>query len=383
MNPEYAPEHLYDDAIAAGFMPDDEPPDYGEAQPSAKPNKVRFTFSGGMDLFKPTPIDWLIKNILEAETISVLFGASGSGKTFAILDMALCVATGTPWHGHKVKQGKVVYVCGEGKAGIRRRVTAWAQQNGHHAVIAENFKIVDQVPKLPDDTADFARAIQSISGLRWVILDTLQRTFTRDPNNEMRLYVNSMDAINRAVKGLSTTVVHHTGHAEGSRERGGSELRASMDVSIQVLQRSDGVRGVESRKAKEAEEFPPMSFNLESVTLDGWQDDDGQPVTSAVLKHLEDHQQAQQPRRGKVSGKNQLAALAILRALQTHSVTNLKDGEYPEHQARVRRFEWQEQCIKESIARRQSAFMDRIQLPLVTAGAINLDGEYVVPVDFE
>src|SRR5919201_2723105 len=44
----------------------------------------------------PAP-HWLVANHLVAESISVLFGPSGGGKTFVALDLALAIATGQPW----------------------------------------------------------------------------------------------------------------------------------------------------------------------------------------------------------------------------------------------------------------------------------------------
>ena len=59
------------------------------------------------------------------------FGAAGSGKSFAVLDMALCIASGTPYHGHSVQQGSVFYIAGEGLSGMSRRAAAWQK---HHDV---------------------------------------------------------------------------------------------------------------------------------------------------------------------------------------------------------------------------------------------------------
>jgi hypothetical protein len=71
-----------------------------------------------------------LDSFIEAQAFTVVNGPSGAGKTFAMLDMAMCIATGRDWHGHKVKKAPVVYVVGEGTLGIKKRVGAWKQQNG-------------------------------------------------------------------------------------------------------------------------------------------------------------------------------------------------------------------------------------------------------------
>jgi ABC-type amino acid transport substrate-binding protein len=43
------------------------------------------------------PPNWLIEKYLERDTLALMFGQPKSGKTFAALDMALCVAAGIPY----------------------------------------------------------------------------------------------------------------------------------------------------------------------------------------------------------------------------------------------------------------------------------------------
>lgn len=86
------------------------PPDDEPKQRSNK--KLKIGLSNGVHLYTPTKISWLIKGILEAGTLSGMFGASGSGKSFTAIDLALCVASGKFFHEYKVTQGGVVYFCG-------------------------------------------------------------------------------------------------------------------------------------------------------------------------------------------------------------------------------------------------------------------------------
>jgi hypothetical protein len=76
------------------------------------------------------PGEWLIKGVLPDADLAILFGASGSGKTFVALDMAFAVAMGLPWRGNRVKQGKVVIIAAEGSGGLGKRASAYAQFHG-------------------------------------------------------------------------------------------------------------------------------------------------------------------------------------------------------------------------------------------------------------
>jgi hypothetical protein len=81
-------------------------------------------------LEQPAPLSWAIKNWIPSSGLAMVYGESGAGKTFITLDMACCIATGKPWQGNKVKQGGVVYLCGEGNYGIKKRIAAWAKHHG-------------------------------------------------------------------------------------------------------------------------------------------------------------------------------------------------------------------------------------------------------------
>jgi len=74
----------------------------------------------------PAP-KWLINGLFELGALFALYGPSGDGKTFLVLDWLLSVAAGVDWMGRKVLGGIVVYVTGEGGRGIYRRVRAWME----------------------------------------------------------------------------------------------------------------------------------------------------------------------------------------------------------------------------------------------------------------
>ena len=101
------------------------------------------------DLFTIEPAEWLINNVLPAEGITLLTGDISSGKSFLALDIAASVASGSDWHGNKVKQAGVVYLPSDGFQRLPRRMAAWEQAHGD---IGAFYATKDQV--LPEAYAD-------------------------------------------------------------------------------------------------------------------------------------------------------------------------------------------------------------------------------------
>ncbi|HYW80506.1 MAG TPA: AAA family ATPase, partial [Thermoguttaceae bacterium] len=73
------------------------------------------------DQLQMRPPEWLLRGVLERDTFALVFGDPGCGKSFLAIDWACRIATGTPWRGHAVQGGPVVYIAGEGQQGFGRR----------------------------------------------------------------------------------------------------------------------------------------------------------------------------------------------------------------------------------------------------------------------
>ena len=50
------------------------------------------------DAFKPRPAaDYVVKSLLPCPSLSIVYGAPGTLKSFQLADLAVCVAGGKPW----------------------------------------------------------------------------------------------------------------------------------------------------------------------------------------------------------------------------------------------------------------------------------------------
>jgi hypothetical protein len=82
--------------------------DTAPARGAAKP-RYRFTVLTDEDIEEQPDPDWLVEGVLPARSLSLLYGAPASGKTFTPLSLGYAVATASAWAGRATTAGAVVY----------------------------------------------------------------------------------------------------------------------------------------------------------------------------------------------------------------------------------------------------------------------------------
>ena len=138
------------------------------------------------------------------------------------------------------------------------------------------------------------------SELRLVIVDTLARNFGPGDENstgDMSRFVSALDDI-RVQFDCAVIVVHHTGLAAADRARGASAFRAALDWEYRLEPKGD-IRLMACTKSKDHEPPADVAFEPESVDC-GWMDEDGEPVSSIVLRETDApaHGNKEKPLRG-------------------------------------------------------------------------------------
>lgn len=232
---------------------------------------LRF-ISGGELIRDIPPVEWLIQQYIEANTLGIMFGEPGVGKSFIALDMACCIATGEAWQGLPVKQGPVFYIAGEGHAGIRRRLKAWSV---HRGVVPENVMISSTAVALTDGEA-VQNVIQTIKAMTkkygkpaLIVVDTLARNFggrDENSNQDMGLFVQHMDQLKHELQ-TTVLIVHHSGQGNKDRARGASALKGAVDIEHRVEARAGGTIALQTTKMKDAEIPEAVLLKLYPVEL--------------------------------------------------------------------------------------------------------------------
>lgn len=240
----------------------------------AQPKKSRIRLMSLTDMASLPPLAWLIENVITEQGLSMIWGRSGSLKSFVALDMAMCIATGTDWHGRTVKKGRVIYVAAEGAFGLARRAIGWRKTRGRDLPEPDILLIPHGVTLTSDDLAEMIKAIiEAGPEPVFIIIDTLSRTFgAGNPNQpiDMNVYVAAVDKLRESTR-AHVLVIHHAGEDEDRNEIGNKGLRNACDTVIFVKRQRDKVQLINEApkgKQKDAEEFKTINLRPAKVSFD-------------------------------------------------------------------------------------------------------------------
>jgi hypothetical protein len=237
------------------------------------------------------PPSWLIKGWLPVNAGASLIGPPGTFKSFIALDMALCVTHDRPWHGHAVRHGPVVYIAGEGAAGLGKRLSAWKTA---HGIPAEQksplFLIPQTVPLLHENAVEkLLRTIrQTCEAPALVIIDTVARAMAGGDENtakDMGTLIRSIDAI-RETFGCAALGIHHTGKDVSRGARGSNSLLGGVDTEMLVEKLGERSVMLSNTKQKDDEEAKDTVFDMEIVDVVRTETDEDGVVTETKTTSL-------------------------------------------------------------------------------------------------
>lgn len=250
-------------------------------------------------------VRWAVKHVVPAASVGMMFGGSGTFKSFLALDCALHVAHGRPWLGRLTQQAPVIYIAAEGGAGLWPRVHAWhrARRLGWEGVPLYVLPAAIDLQQDAWRVVDAALMLGVAPGL--VVVDTLSQTYAGEENsaNEMAAYLREIGWRFRDLWGCAVMLVHHTGHQATERPRGSSAIRANVDYLLGVFRdEKEMLATLTCAKQKDGELFDDAVFALEVVELG--LDADGDTLTSLRALHLSSGDEVQRARQAeKAAGR--------------------------------------------------------------------------------
>jgi hypothetical protein len=269
------------------------------------PKRERFKLYTPAELAALPPPTWLVDSHILEHSFAVVYGQSGGGKSFTVLDMALCIATGRPWADNVVQQGPVIYMSAEGASGLNERIKAWVVYNGWTGELTD-INFVMEAPNLMDGNtvSQFINVIRSLpTPPVLVVLDTLARCVVGGDENsarDMGMAIAGADRI-RLETGATVVLVHHTGKNSDS-ERGSGALRGAADTMI-LLKPEQGQITLSCEKQKDAAPFTSTVWHLVPVSA----------TSSCVPVRVRDTPPPVAGKRSKGLGRHQRSLLDKLR----------------------------------------------------------------------
>ena len=337
-------------------------------------DKLAFEFSRA-DSLELTEIKWVVDDYIEADSLAQVFGDPGGGKSFVAIDLACCVATGKPWHGHDVKQGSVFYIAGEGHNGLARRLKAWQIGNGTSLAGVPLYKS-HRAAQLYDATeaAVVAEAIKELSAEAncipsMIVIDTLARNHGGDENStqDMNAFIQHLDVYLRQPWKCCVMVVHHSGVADKDRSRGSTALKGALDAEYKC-QLDSGTKTIafESKKMKDAEMPSPKNFQITQVDLP-INNKNGMPVKGAYLTAVDISGLVSQVQKKTYLSPNQKQVMECLVMLEVSLFQN--------HQLRpVGYDEWRDSAKEHGV--KNNRFWEVVKSMIAKDMILEVDGGY-------
>ena len=222
------------------------------------------------------PVRYLVDGLIPARSFGAVFGRPGSYKSFVALYLAAMVATGREAFGRTTTQGPVIYIAGEGGAGLKRRRDALMRHYDLPADAPVYFirAQLNLATTLEDRDALLAeiRALNISPSL--VIIDTFARATAGIEENSAK-DVGGAIAIFGSIEqetGAAVLIVHHSGKNQDAGMRGSSALLAAVDCELHCEKISpegsqERVGKLTLSKSKDSEDGLEIPYKMETVAL--------------------------------------------------------------------------------------------------------------------
>lgn len=297
----------------------------------------RFPWEWAGDAAPVLDVPHVVKGVIRRGDFVLIYGTSGSGKTFFTIDVTAHVPAGTDWRGHRVPGAPAAYVAAEAGTSIRGRFVAVRDHvlpdtfdgTWPLAIVTRGANLLNavEVEALIEELAVISTAAGAPLG--FIVIDTLSRSIPGGDENSaeaMTAVIGAVDRIREAT-GAAVALVHHTGKDASKGARGHSSLFAAADVAIEVVEKVATIT-----KSRDGVTGAAFAFDLKVVELG--RDSDGDPVTTCVVEHQEEGGTPLVPRTGGLRG-NQKLVLERLCALLRKFRRNMAEQGRPIEEARV------------------------------------------------
>lgn len=224
-----------------GFKTYDEWKNYIEDLTDTLPEIINFAELKELPALAPE----LIKGLLRKGHKMLISGASKAGKSFLLIELALCITNGKKWLGFECTKGKVLYINLEvDGASFLHRVEDVREEMGITDTTG-NLEIWNLRGQKADIETLAPRLIRRATGKNYdaIIFDPLYKINVNDENNatEMAKFFNELDKICTQLKTSIICCHHHSKGAQGGkfaidRASGSGVFARDPDAILDMIQ---------------------------------------------------------------------------------------------------------------------------------------------------
>lgn len=203
--------------------------------------------------------EFVVDGLFPAGAPGIVFGSSGTKKSFFAVHVACSIAAGRPVFGMGVRKGLVVYFAPEDAGGIYERVRGWEEKyNGGKPL--ENFILVPSSLALNDDKKlnDWVENLKGVMSLMpesdrnvaMIVCDTLSancagmsigagtdgrggHAFEENSNTDVAFVMNRAEQVASRLNS-AMMFIHHSGKDSTKGARGASALKANSTFEIEI-----------------------------------------------------------------------------------------------------------------------------------------------------
>jgi hypothetical protein len=318
---------------------------------SAKTNPIKLTF---FDECNDTAAKrWLIKGVIARGETSSWIAPPGRGKSALHSDISVHLAADINWRGHltKGKVGVVYFAFERADLGKRRNAAYAKRLNLKGLPIAIASQIINLMdPSCVNVILATIRAAEERFGLPvgYIVIDTFAKGIAagggdEDKARDQNKCLTNLRRLHEKAD-LHIAIVGHTGKDETKGSRGSNAHPADADVQVQIF--GDEIKSARVIKGNDQPEGELTAFKLESAELG--LDEDGDPVTTAILSNQLFDGGAQKPG-AKLSDRQKLALEALTEATLSRGRNPPGEFQLPASIQVVTADEWKAELFRRNV----------------------------------
>lgn len=214
----------------------------------------------------PAP-EYLVPKMFYRDGLAVVFGPPGAAKSFLVLDVAMCLATGAPWRGRPLGRHRVHYVMAEGQATNTLRTQAWLAHHGVDESLADEWFIpyVEPIMLTEAGISDYLHDVEKDQP-DMIILDTKNLMFDgkEAQGDDYGRMLRTLHRLRRAADGAAVVLIDHSGLHDDSRTRGSNAQKGGVETEIRVTE-EPGFRKAEVTRDKSGQIGAEWLYTLKQL----------------------------------------------------------------------------------------------------------------------